>query len=80
MYDLDLVMSKDVWALSPYAGVSGYLSCDRSKPRRCTSRLKSPPACRPLLGVAARVSAWRLGAEINLARVTGYSFKIAFGP
>ncbi len=31
------------------------------------------------IGVAAKVSVVRLGAEYNVGRVSGYSFKVAFG-
>lgn len=32
-----------------------------------------------MVGVAVSVSFLRLGAEVSLARVPGYSFKVAFG-
>lgn len=79
VYGLDLLVSKDVWVLSPYVGVSGYLSRGREHTAKVTLDDENIFGLQGTVGAVARVSALRLGAEISLARVPGYSFKVAFG-
>ncbi len=79
VYGLDLLMSKDLSVLSPYAGVSGFLSRGQIHTSKVSLRNENVLGVQGTAGVAARISVLRLGAEVNLARVPGYSFKIAFG-
>ncbi len=79
VYGLDFVASKDVGALAPYAGVSGFLSWGREHTSKVDLDNETVPGLQAMVGVTARLSALRLGAEFSLARVNAYSFKIAFG-
>lgn len=79
VYGLELVASRSVSVFAPYAGVSGYLSRGREHTSKVDLQDENVFGLRGAVGVAAGISALRLGAELNLARVPGYAFKIAFG-
>lgn len=79
-YGADLVVSKDVAFLSPYAGVTGYLSRGHEKTSKVSLDDENVFGVQGVLGVSARISVISVGAELNLARVTGYSMKIGFAP
>jgi hypothetical protein len=79
VYGVDFLASKTVSRFSPYAGVSGYLSRGHERTAKVNLEAETVFGVQANLGVAARVSALRLGAEVNLAKVPGYSVKIGFG-
>jgi hypothetical protein len=79
VYGIDFVASKTISRFSPYAGVSGYLSRGHERTSKVNLEDESIFGVQANVGVAARVSALRLGAEINLAKVPGYSVKVGFG-
>lgn len=79
VYGLDFVVSRDLSIFSPYAGVSGYLSRGREHTPRVTLEDENIFGVQGMVGVAMRYSVLRLGAEVSLARVPGYSFKVALG-
>jgi hypothetical protein len=79
VYGVDLVVSKDVSVFSPYVGVSGYLSRGHERTSKVDLADENVLGVQAMAGVAVSVSVLRLGAEVNLARVPGYSFKVAFG-
>lgn len=79
VYGLELVVSRDVWILSPYAAVSGLLSSAHERTAKVDLDDESVLGVQGTLGVAANVSVLRLGAEYTFAKVPGYSFKVAFG-
>jgi hypothetical protein len=80
VYGADLLVSKDVLRfLSPYAGVSGYLSRARETTSKVQLDDESVFGVQGMLGVAARVSVLSVSAEVNFARVMGYSLKIGLG-
>lgn len=79
VYGLDFVVSKELSLFSPYAGVSGYLSRGREHTSKVALEDESIFGVQGMVGVAVRYSVLRLGAEVNLARVPGYSLKVAFG-
>jgi hypothetical protein len=79
IYGADLLVSRDVGAFSPYALVSGYLSRGHEHTSKVDLKSESVFGMQASAGVAVRISGVRLGAEYNLARVTGYSFKIGYG-
>jgi len=79
VYGLDLIASKDVSRFSPYAGVSGYLSHGRETTDKVALADETVPGLQGMVGLAARVWHLRLGAELNLASVLGYSFKVGYG-
>lgn len=64
---------------SPYLGVSGYLSRGHERTDRVDLEDENVLGVQAMAGVAASISVLRLGAEVNLARVPGYAFKVAFG-
>lgn len=78
-YGLDFLVSKDVSIFAPYVGVSGYMT----RARETTTKVDLPDetafGAQATIGVAARVSVVRLGAEFNLAKVPGVSMKVALG-
>jgi hypothetical protein len=79
VYGLEMVMSRDVSVFSPYAAVSGYLARGREHTSKVDLESENVFGVQGTLGVAARISVLRLGAEVNLAQVPGYSFKLGFG-
>jgi hypothetical protein len=79
VYGLDLVASKDISVFSPYVGVSGYLSRGHERTDKVELDDENVLGVQAMAGVAVSVSVLRLGAEVNLARVPGYAFKVAFG-
>jgi hypothetical protein len=79
VYGADLLVSRDVGMVSPYAVVSGYLSRGHEHTSKVDLKSESVFGVQASAGVAVRVAGVRLGAEYNLARVTGYSFKIGYG-
>jgi hypothetical protein len=79
VYGLEFLVSRDLSALSPYAAVSGYLARGSEHTAKVDLNSESALGVRGTLGLAVSVWVLRLGAEVNLAEVSGYSFKIAFG-
>lgn len=79
VYGLDFLMSKDLSVFSPYAGVSGYLSRGREHTSKVDLEDENVFGVHGTVGVAVSISALRLGAEYNVGRVAGYSFKVAVG-
>lgn len=77
-YGLDLLASKRISRFSPYAGVSGYLARGHETTSKVALEDESIVGVQGTVGVAVRVWLLSLGAEVNLAEVTGYSFKVAF--
>lgn len=81
VYGLDLLASREVFtsrwlSLSPYAGVSSYLS--RSHEKTAAVRLddESVLGAQAMIGVVANLSAARIAVEYNTARVNSRSFKL----
>jgi len=84
VYGADLVASR-TWALtswasvSPYAGVSTYLSRSHEKTAAVALKDEQVLGARATLGAELRLSKARLGAEFNAARVPSFSLKAGFG-
>lgn len=78
-YGLDFLVSREFKRLSPYAGVSGYMARGRETTTKVNLAPETAFGAQATVGVAARVSVLRLGAEYNLAKVPGMSFKLGFG-
>jgi hypothetical protein len=76
---LDLLVSRDVWILSPYAGVSGFLSHGREQTSKVDLADETVLGAQATVGVALAIRFLRLGAEYSVGRVDGYSFKVAVG-
>jgi hypothetical protein len=76
---LDLLVSRDVWILSPYAGVSGFLSHGREQTSKVDLADETVLGAHATVGVAWAIRFLRLGAEYSVGRVDGYSFKVAIG-
>ena len=79
VYGLDLVVSRKLGILSPYASVSGFLSHGHERTSKVNLADENVLGAQATLGVAARISRMKLGAEYNLARVSGYAFRISVG-
>lgn len=79
VYGADLFVSKKLSVFSPYAGVSGYLSHGSETTSKVTLDSENVLGVHGTLGVAASISFLRLGAEYNVGKVSGYSFKIGYG-
>ena len=78
VYGLDFLVSKDFSRYSPYAGVSGYLSRGHETTSKVDLEDESVVGVQGTVGMAVRVWLLRVGAELNLAKVSGYSLKLAF--
>ena len=84
VYGADLVASRAItlsrWAtLSPYAGVSGYLSRAHEKTDRVNLADENVLGARAAVGAELRVFRANLAAEYNAARVGGFSLRVGFG-
>jgi hypothetical protein len=80
VYGLDFVVSRDLSAVfSPYAAISGYLARGHERTAKVSLDDENVAGVQGTLGMAVNVSVLRLGAEVNLGRVSGYSFKVAVG-
>jgi hypothetical protein len=79
VYGLDFLVSKELSVFSPYAGVSGYLSRGGEHTSKVDLEDESAFGVQGTAGVALSISVLRLGAELRVAKVPGYSLKVAFG-
>jgi hypothetical protein len=79
VYGLDFLMSKDISIFTPYAGVSGYLSRGHESTSKVDLEDESEFGVQGTAGVTLNISVLRLGAEVHVAKVPGYSLKLAFG-
>jgi hypothetical protein len=77
-YGLDFLVSRRISRFSPYAGVSGYLARGQETTSKVALDDESVLGVQGTAGMAVRLWRLSLGAEVNLAEVTGYSFKVAF--
>ena len=81
VYGADLIASR-TWvvsrkfALSPYTGVSTYLSSSHEKTTAVSLRDERVLGAQAMMGISAQLSMARLGVEYNVARVNSLSFKI----
>ena len=80
----ELVASRAVvlnrWVtVSPYAGVSGYLSNAHEKSAVVSLHDETVGGARGTLGAALQISKARLGAEYTVAKVSSFSMKIGVG-
>ncbi len=79
VYGLDVLASKDVFKrFSPYVGVSGYLARAQETTSKVNLENENVFGLQGMVGIAVKISALRIGGEINFANVPGYSFKVAF--
>jgi hypothetical protein len=78
-YGLDLVVSREFSRLAPYAGVSGYVARARETTPKVDLDDVTAFGAQAMVGVSARLSVVRLGAELALARVPTTSVKVAIG-
>lgn len=78
-YGLDLLVSREFSRFSPYAGVSGYMAHARETTPKVDLEPERAFGVQAMVGMAVRVSVLRLGAELNVAKVPGVSFKVGFG-
>jgi hypothetical protein len=78
-YGLDFLVSREFSIVTPYVGVSGYLARAQETTQKVDLDDETALGVQATVGVAARVSVLRLGAEYNLAKVSGVSMKVAFG-
>ena len=73
---IDVLASKDLSRFSPYAGVSTYLGRAQETTSKVDLEDENVLGLQGMVGVSTDISVLRIGAEINLASVPGYSFKI----
>jgi hypothetical protein len=82
IYGIDLLASKDFrvyrdWAyLSPYAGVSSYLSCSHETTSKVDLKDEKLLGGQGMIGVVAKLSIARIGVEYNFAKRSTLSFKL----
>lgn len=79
-YGADLLVSKRVSRFTPYAGVSTYVSRGHETTTKVDLDDETVVGLRGTVGTTVQVWAVNLGAELNIAEVPGYSFKVAFAP
>lgn len=79
VYGVDLLMSRKLSVLSPYAGISGYLSRGQEHTPKVDLQTENVFGVQGTAGVAVSLKGFRLGTELNLARVRGYAFKVGYG-
>ena len=85
VYGLDLVASKEyglfsgLIVLSPYAGVSAYVSSSHEKSAIVSLQDERVLGMRGMLGAVAQISVARLAVEYNVAAVNSVSFKVGIG-
>ena len=80
VYGVDLLVSRTVRFLSPYAVVSGHLSRGQEHTSKVDLADENVLGAQGTLGVAAKLSMLTLGAEYHAAKVSGYAVKISVGP
>jgi hypothetical protein len=78
-YGLDFLVSKEISRFEPYVGVSGYMARGRETTSKVDLDAETAFGAQATVGVTARVSVLRLGAEYYAAKVPGVSMKVAFG-
>jgi hypothetical protein len=82
IYGLDLIASKEFrvhsdWIfVSPYAGVSTYLSSSHESSPRVDLKDEHVAGGQAMIGTLLKISCARLGVEYNFAKVNTLSFKI----
>lgn len=84
VYGMDLVASRKLtlarWAeVSPYVGVSGYLSMSHEKTAAVTLKDERVAGGQAMAGAVLQVSKARIAAEYNVAKVRTISLKVGFG-
>jgi hypothetical protein len=79
VYGLDFVVSKALSIVEPYAGVSGYLSRGKETTTKVDLDDETEFGAQAMLGVSARISVLRLGAEFTVAKKPVTSIKLAVG-
>lgn len=77
-YGLDLLVSRRISRFTPYAGVTGYLAHGHEKTSKVSLEDENVLGVQGTAGVAMRLWVLSLGAEVHVAEVNGYSFKVAF--
>ena len=84
-YGLDLVTSKEFvlysdWvAVSPYAGVSGYVSSTHEKTEKVDLHDENLLGVQGMVGMTARIKFARLGVEYNIGNTSTVSVKLGVG-
>jgi len=84
VYGVDLLASKEYrlssrWAsVSPYAGVSGYLSSAHEKSAVVSLADEKVLGVQAMVGAVAQISVARIGVEYNAARVRSRTIKVGF--
>jgi hypothetical protein len=82
VYGLDFIVSKEVpvysdkISISPYVGVSTYLSNSYEKSSEVNLRNEHVGGGQAMIGTVAKVSFARVGVEYSFAKVSTFSFKI----
>jgi hypothetical protein len=84
VYGVDLLTSRkfDVarWAaVSPYAGVSTYLSRAHEKTSAVALHDENVIGMQSMVGASVQLSKARLGVEYSFAKVPSFSLKVGFG-
>jgi hypothetical protein len=84
VYGMDLVASRKLtlmrWVqVSPYAGVSGYLSTSHEKTAAVALDDERVAGGQAMAGAVLQLSKARVAAEYNAAKVRTISLKVGFG-
>jgi hypothetical protein len=82
VYGVDLLASKKIavvsdWgSISPYAGISTYLSHAHEKTEAVNLKDESVSGAQGMVGAVIQIYLIRLGAEYNVAKVNSFSYKL----
>ena len=84
VFGVDLLTSRHFamsrWAaVSPYVGVSTYLSTSHEKTAAVTLDNETALGAQAMVGAAVQLSVARLGVEYNVAKVPSFSLKVGIG-
>jgi hypothetical protein len=84
VYGVEMVTSRrwavSRWAsVSPYVGVSSYLSTSHEKTAAVTLDNERVVGARGMMGAEVQLSVARVGVEYDVAKVNSLSFKVGFG-
>ena len=79
VHGIDLLLSRDLNTITPYGGVSAYLSRNHETTGNVDLDDENVIGFQAKVGVTAPISFLRLSAELNFAAVTTASIMIGFG-
>ena len=78
IYSLEVLASKRVWRVAPYAGIRGNLTVGSETTAKVALSREVIPTVQGFIGVSAPVWVLSLAAEYNISSVNTFSFTLGF--